>query len=74
MKLNGSKIPGQFTKKKPLVNDIPRLNEEYELQDIINANLVYQESLKKWIGELEQMLGTLITKNDRLFEENRRLA
>jgi hypothetical protein len=74
MKLNGSKIPGQFTKKKPLIADTPTPNEEYELQDIINVNLVYQESLKKWIGELEQMVGSLIAKNDRLIEENRKLT
>lgn len=30
------------------------------------ANLVYTDSLKRWIGELEQMVSALITKNDGL--------
>lgn len=40
----------------------------------MTTNLVYTDSLKRWIAELEQMVAALISKNEGLQSENRQLS
>lgn len=39
----------------------------------MSANLIYADSLKQWIAELEQMVSSLLSKNECLKAENQQL-